>query len=164
VTVGGSKSTPGAATAGVPTTTTLTQGTVGLFAVNGLTAPGSYTLTFSLAGYAPVTVPVSLGDNGVPPSVTVTMSTQLGRIRGQVTGANGTIYVGATVKVTNGSQVWTTTSTGAGGALPNGGFIVDGLQPGTYAVTASASGLKQQTALITVVAGQDSTQSLQLVS
>jgi hypothetical protein len=170
VTNGGVSTTGSAGTGGsggaptaTPSTTTLTQGQVGIFALSGLAAPGSYTLTFSLAGYAPVTVPVTLTANGAPPQVTVTMSAELGRIVGQITGSNGTNFVGATVTVTDGKQVWTTTSTGPGGALPAGGYIVAGLQPGTYAVTASAPGTRQQTALVTVVAGRDSTQSLQLV-
>ena len=61
---GGAAATPGATASGgtgaapaptttTPTTTTLTKGAVGQFVVNGLDAPGSYTLTFSLAGYHP---------------------------------------------------------------------------------------------------------------
>ena len=162
VTVGGAVTT-GGTDAAPPSTTTLTGGAVGLFAISGLAAPGSYTLTFSLNGYAPVTVPVTLSDNGAPPQVSVTMSTQLGGITGRVTGANGTTFVGATITVTNGSQVWTTTSTGPGGALPSGGYIVANLEPGTYAVTASAEGMHPQTAQVIVVAGRDSVQSLRLV-
>jgi hypothetical protein len=144
-----------------PSTTTLTSGVVGSFALSGLTAPGSYTLTFSLNGYASATVPVTLADNGAPASVTVTLLPQLGGITGGVSGPNG-VFVGATVTATNGSQSWTATSSGPGGALPDGGYLITGLQPGTYSVTVSSSGLEQQTAMVTVVAGQTAHQNLQL--
>ena len=109
-----------------------------------------------------MTVPVTLAASGPAPTVTVTMATQLGRIVGQVTDARGSTFVGAVVTVTDGHQTWTTTSTGPGGALPNGGFIVDQLQPGSYAVTATAVGQRPQTALVTVVAAQDTRQTLRL--
>ncbi len=169
VTVGGATTTGGSApTDGVsgstaaPTTTTLTSGVVGSFAISGLAAPGAYTLTFTLDGYAPASVPVSLKDNGKPPSVTVTLSTQLGGITGTVrevrrTGGTTVVladpFVGATVTATNGQQVWTATSSATGGALPKGGYLITGLQPGTYSVTVSADGLQQQTGIATVLAG-----------
>jgi hypothetical protein len=155
VTVGGASGT-GAAN---PSTTTLTNGDVGSFAINGLAAPGSYTLTFSLAGFAPATVPVELRGNGAPPTVTVHLASELGAISGVVTrGGDG--YVGATVTATDGTTSRTTTSSAAGGGLPTGGYRINGLPPGTYSVTVTAPGLAQQTRLVTVsaartVTGQD---------
>lgn len=167
VTVGGATTTGGSATAVLPSTTTLTAGTVGAFALNGLAAPGSYTLTFTLPGYAPATIPVTLTSNGAPPNVTVTLTVQLGGITGSVSVrnlGNGTTssYAGATITATNGQQTWTVASSGPGGALPNGGYLITGLRPGTYSVTVSAAGLDQQTGMVTVSAGARATLNLTL--
>jgi hypothetical protein len=159
---GATPSSPATPAGTSPRTTTLTSGSVGTFAISGLLAPGSYTLTFTLDGYAPATVPVTLTENGAPPVVTVTLSAQLGGITGAVTGPGGVREVGATVSATNGAQTWTSTSSAPGGALPAGGYLITGLQPGTYSVTVSGPGLAQQTAMVTVVAGRTSTQNLQL--
>jgi hypothetical protein len=158
VTVGGNLSTG----QNPPTTTTLTNGAVGSFAISNLATPGSYTLTFSLAGYAPTTVPVTLTENGPPATVQVTMSARLGQIKGQITGPDGDPFVGATITATDGQHVWTTTSTASGPGLPSGGFLLTDLEPGTYTVTVTATNLRQQTALVVVKAGQVSTQNLQV--
>ncbi|MEO9139103.1 MAG: carboxypeptidase-like regulatory domain-containing protein [Jatrophihabitans sp.] len=158
VTVGGTKSaTP-------PTTTTLTAAPgEGNFAVNGLTAPGAYTLTFTLDGYAPASVPVRLTSNAAPPTIDVHLTHQLGAITGIVTqGPGGSPYIGATVTATDGTKVWTGTSTAAGGSVPDGGYLISGLQPGSYSVTATAPGLSQQSGLITVVAGKQASLDLRV--
>ncbi|MDT4984243.1 MAG: hypothetical protein QOF95_1733, partial [Pseudonocardiales bacterium] len=62
-------------------------------------------------------------------------------------------FAGATVTATNGAQVWTATSTSRGGALPAGGYLIGGLDPGTYSVTVTAAGLTQQTGIVTVLVG-----------
>ena len=142
----------------VPSTTTLTEGAVGSFSICGLSAPGDYTLTFVADGYASETVPISLSANGAPPKVGVTLDTQLGGIRGTVTGPGGGVYVGATVTATNGARSWVTTSSSAGGTLPNGGYLFSSLQPGTYSVTVTADGLRQQTGIVTVRSGATSVQ------
>ncbi|MDT4946372.1 MAG: hypothetical protein QOH14_3105 [Pseudonocardiales bacterium] len=161
VTVGGATSSTSGATAGTaPTTTTLTSGSVGSFAINGLTAPGAYTLTFTLAGYSPASVPVTLKDNGAPPNVLVTLTTQLGSISGTVSAPGGAAQIGATITATNGHRSWTATSSAAGGALPSGGYLISGLEPGTYSVTVTAPGRSQQTAMVTVVAGRTTRQNL----
>jgi hypothetical protein len=163
VTVGGATSSTSGATAGTaPTTTTLTSGSVGSFAINGLTAPGAYTLTFTLAGYAPASVPVTLKDNGAPPNVRVTLTTQLGSISGTVSAPGGAAQIGATITATNGHRSWTATSSATGGALPSGGYLISGLEPGTYSVTVTAAGRSQQTAMVTVVAGRTTRQNLQV--
>ncbi len=152
VTVGGTAVIPGAT---APTTTTLTAGSVGTFAINGLAAPGAYTLTATVAGYAPASVPVTLSGNGVAPNVTITLSVQTGGISGIVTNAQGAAFPGAAISATDGRQTWTATSSTAGG-----GYLITDLQPGSYSVTVTAAGQRQQTALVTVVAGQTSTQNL----
>jgi hypothetical protein len=159
--IGGATVTVGGAPTAV-SSTTLSAGAVGHFGFNALPAPGSYTLTFSLAGYAPTTVPVTLTSDGAPPQVTVTMANALGRITGQVLGPAGSPAVGATVTATDGKQSWKALATGAGGGLPAGGYVLADLLPGTYTVTVTQDGLSQQTALVTVAAGATTVQDLQL--
>ncbi|MDQ1690521.1 MAG: hypothetical protein QOD87_629 [Pseudonocardiales bacterium] len=146
----------GSGTGSGPSTTTLTQGATGTFALNGLAAPGSYTLTVSLPGYQSASVPVTLTGTGAPPSIRVTLTTQLGSILGRVRDSSGA-RAGATVTATDGKQNWTTTSTGN-----DGSYVLDGLMPGTYSVTVTATGSTQQTALVTVTAGRTSAQNLTL--
>ena len=160
VTVGGAIASGGASS--LPQTTTLTSGAVGSFAISGLPAPGSYTLTFSLAGYEPATVPVTLSGNGAPPDVTVTLSADLGSVTGRVLEVSNTgttitqAFVGAQVTATNGSKTWTVASSAPGGALAQGGYLISGLAPGTYSVTVTAPGLQQQTGIVTIAPGQPS--------
>jgi hypothetical protein len=149
----------GDGTDGAVTTTTLTSGSVGAFTISGLTAPGSYTLTFTSPGYRPETVPVQLSGNEPPAAVTAQLRTQLGRITGKVTGPSGA-YAGATVTATNGVSTYRTTSSSAGGALASGGYLLTGLEPGVYSVTVTASGMTQQTAQVTVTGGRKTTQDL----
>lgn len=146
----------------LPTTTTLTEGAVGTFSMSGLAAPGDYTLTFTLDGYAAETVPISLSDNGAPPKVTATLGTKLGGVRGTVIGPGGAPYVGATVTATNGARTWSTTSSSPGGALTGGGYLFSGLEPGTYSVTVTADGVRQQTGIVTVASGATAAQGFTL--
>jgi Carboxypeptidase regulatory-like domain len=154
VTVGGAPTTM--------TSTTLTTGAVGSFSFNALPTPGSYTLTFSLAGYADTTVPVQLSSDGTPPRVRAVLATALGRITGVVTGPDGSPLPGADVVATDGKQSWKSQATGAGGGLAEGGYLLTDLAPGTYTVTASMAGFSQQTALLTVTAGTTVSQNLRL--
>lgn len=150
---------------GAPTTmssTTLTTGAVGYFSFNALPTPGSYTLTFSLPGYAGATVPIQLSSDGAPPRVRAVLATALGRISGVVTGPDGSPLPGASVVATDGRQSWKSQATGAGGGLPNGGYLLTDLAPGTYTVTASMPGFSQQTALLSVTAGGTASQNLRL--
>ena len=163
VVVGGAVQTGGSVDpAALPSTTTLTTGSVGTFAISGLQAPGDYTLTFVRDGFAPETVPVSLDGLGAPPTVKVTLATRLGGIRGTVTGPAGTPYVGATVTATDGIRSWTSTSSSAGGVLAQGGYLFGSLQPGTYSVTVTAPGIRQVTGMVTVRAGETAVQPFTL--
>ncbi|HEY0167159.1 MAG TPA: carboxypeptidase-like regulatory domain-containing protein [Jatrophihabitans sp.] len=150
---------------GAPTTmssTTLTTGAVGYFSFNALPAPGSYTLTFSLPGYAGTTMPIELSAEGAPPRIQAVLATALGRITGVVTGPAGSPLPGASVVATDGKQSWKSQATGAGGGLPDGGYLLTDLAPGAYTVTASMPGFSQQTALLRVTAGDTVRQSLRL--
>lgn len=152
--VGGADVSIGGADGAAPLhTTTLSRGVVGSFAVNGLAAPGTYALTFTRAGFAPTTVRVTLGATAFNHLV-VHLVDDLGRIGGEITvkGRTGP-YAGATVTATDGSQVFRTTSSGPGGSLGRGGYRLDGIPPGTYSVTVTAPGMRQQTGVVTIGAG-----------
>ncbi len=162
VTVGGTAQTanPGGVVTGIPTTTptttTLTSPPVGKFFLNGLT-DGQYTLTFSLDGYAPASVIVNLNTSKTNPSVKVVLAKVLGSISGVVTQAGtGIPYPGATVTATDGLTTYTATSSAAGGNLSAGGYLISGLKPGVYTVTATAPGLSQQTRIVRVKPGKQS--------
>jgi hypothetical protein len=160
VTIGGA---PGST---APSTTTVTSDVGrGSFAINGLASPGVYTLTFTLGGWAPASVPLRLSSNSAPPTVDVSLSRLLGGITGTVSqrqAGSTTAFVGATVTATNGAQTWTATSSAPGGALARGGYLITGLQPGTYSVTVTADGTSQQTGIVTVSAGRNATLDLQV--
>jgi hypothetical protein len=155
--LGGADVTVGGANKPVHTMT-LTAGAKGSFAINGLAAPGVYTLTFNLDGFAPTTVRVTLGKSAVQ-NLTVTMTSDVGSVTGSLTALDKTDpakvikiepYVGATITATDGTHVFGVTSSGAGGALPDGGYLIDNLEPGTYSITATAPGWQQQTGIVTI--------------
>ncbi len=139
----------GAAGVAPPSTTTLTEGAVGSFAISGLPAPGRYTLTFTMAGYAPETLPVVLSARGPARQADMRLGRRLGRISGRVLGPSG-ILSGATVTATNGSESWTAISSGPGPVLRRGGYLIPDLPPGTYSVTATADGMRRQTGIVTI--------------
>jgi hypothetical protein len=137
-------------------TTTLTSGTVGLFVLSGLPAPGAYTLTVSLPGFAPQSVPVTLSGAGAPPTVVISMPISSGSIAGSVTGCDGAsspFCIGATVTATDGQRTWSTTSTVAGTPSGPGGFLMTELPAGTYAVSVNMTGKQQRTVMVTVEPG-----------
>jgi hypothetical protein len=85
---------------------------------------------------------VTLRGSGGPAVVRAVLQPSGGTITGTVTGPSGDLQ-GARVTATDGRQTWRTTST-------NTGFVITGLLPGHYSVTATYSGLAQRTALVTV--------------
>jgi hypothetical protein len=153
--VGGATVTVGGAPSPV-TTTTVTTGQIGFFAVSGLPVPGTYTLTVAKPGLAPQTVPVTLDGSSKPPTVTVALGAAVGSLSGTVAVPRGVSLGGVTITVTSGLAPVTTQTDGTGH------FVVAGLAPGTYAVTASGTGLAQQTAQVVISAGQQQTADLTL--
>lgn len=147
----------------VPTTTTITDGPeAGRFTISGLAAPGEYTFTFSLDGYSPQSVPVQLKRSGPTQGLEITLSSQLGWLSGVVKQSGDRPFIGATVTATNGLQTWTATTGSAapGSSLGDGGYRIDGLPPGSYAVTVTAPDKAQQTALVRIMAGVPTRQNL----
>ena len=156
ITVGGTSVTGAGAT---PSTTTLTDGGRGNFAVNGLVAPGSYTLTAQLSGYLPTTVAFDLNGTTALKSITIILSQNTGSITGQVFAVDAHGHpstcpekscANATVTATNGQQTWTVGVSSAGGSLPHGGYLFTDLAPGVYTLVVSDAGMLQKTAIVTV--------------
>ena len=139
------------------TTKTLTAGLVGTYIVSGLPTPGSYTVTFIVAGHATQTVPVTLGSSGLAHDINAVLPSTLARISGTITGdtsppPNSTApLTNATITVTDGSSTRVATSASS----PPGFYTVVALPPGPYSVTVSAPGFKSKTTLITISAGVD---------
>src|SRR6478735_2238406 len=139
------------------TTTTLTQGTVGQYTLTGLPDPGTYTVTFTLAGYADQTVPLTLPTTN-PTLPTVKMQKSGGEISGVVRDADGPVS-GVAVVATDGVKTWPVTSTDASGGFVAGSYVIAGLPPGAYTVTATTEAGASTTALIEVTAGGSVTQN-----
>jgi hypothetical protein len=141
-------------------TTTLTQGSgIGSFTVSGLVAPGNYTLTVSLAGFVPTTVPLRL-DGLHPPTLEkhpIILRSALGKVFGvvqQPDGSGGLVpSIGATVTITDGLHVRTTLTVDSTISTDRGSFTLANLPPGHYSITATHDGYGQMTALVDVVAG-----------
>ena len=152
--VGGAKITVGGMT-DPPTSSTLTEGTVGGFTVSGLPAGGTLTLTFTKAGFADTTVPVQLGAGSTP--MTVTMSDSLGRLSGTVRDPSGAPIAGATVTATDGKRTWPVTSSSASGGVPAGSYVIAQLPAGSYTLTAQGPLTLARTTLLNVTAGGQAT-------
>jgi hypothetical protein len=156
VTVGGS-ATP-------MQTTTLTDGTgKGGYSLTGLAVPGSYTLTFSLPGYAPQTLPLNLTLAVPGPRTDAKLAKGFGWITGVVTDDEGVPVVGATVAVTDGLTVRTTITVQAEGNHSAGSFVVPDLPFAAYTVTVTRDGARPQTALVPVVAPKEFCQNLRSI-
>ncbi|MEO9202944.1 MAG: carboxypeptidase regulatory-like domain-containing protein, partial [Mycobacterium sp.] len=156
VAVGGATVTAGGL-ADAPTTTTLTDGPIGTFRLEGLPVPGSYTITVAAPGYAAQTVPVQLAADAVLPPIGVSLSPAMGVITGRVLAAGGTGIAGAAVNVTDGQKIWPVVTTSASGGVPAGSFTVADLPTGHYTVTATTTDTTgtalSRTTLADVVAG-----------
>lgn len=150
-----------------PTSThTLTAGSVGSYLLSGLATPGTYTVTFSLAGYQPQTLAVTLGSSGSASSENATLAPLSGTITGTVTAAAtsgssstttgttastpGKPLSGVTVTITDGSTTRTTTTTSS----PDGGFTLSGLPSSSYSVTFTLAGYQPTTVLVHLEPGQ----------
>jgi hypothetical protein len=150
--VGGATITVGGMT-NPPTSSTLTEGTVGAFTVGGLPAGGTLTLTFTKPGFADTTVPVQPG--GEP--LTVTMSDSLGRISGTVRDPSGAPISGATVTATDGKRTWPVTSSSASAGSAAGSYVIASLPIGEYTLTAQGPTTLPRTTLVSVTAGSQAT-------
>ena len=110
------------------TTTTLTEGVVGGFHLTGIPSTGSFTLTFTKAGYADLTVPVPTG--AAAQQMRVTMSKSVGGISGTVTNTAGAGLINVTVTATDGVHQFPVSTTGNSAASGTGGYEIANLPAG----------------------------------
>ncbi|HRE00870.1 MAG TPA: carboxypeptidase-like regulatory domain-containing protein [Ilumatobacteraceae bacterium] len=135
----------------VKTTKTPTSGNVGSFIVDSLETPRTYTLTFSLAGYADQTIAVDL-QSGETRSLTVTLTGGQATVSGQVTDEGGVPIGGAIVNVGCGTfTANTATLTTSGAADQAGTYSVVGVPaPATCTIVVASDGYLSQTIRIDV--------------
>jgi phosphatidylinositol-3-phosphatase len=116
-------------------------------------APGTYTVTASATGHASRSSTVSVTSGN-----TATLNFQLtpngpGAITGQVTdSSSGVAIVGANISYSGGS---TTTDS-------SGNYMLSNVAPGTYTVTASATGYVSLSSTVSVTSGNTATLNFQL--
>jgi hypothetical protein len=135
-------------------TTTLTAGDgsngVGTFRVDDLPAPGTYTVTFTLAGYGTETTTVSFVDPGEQSVVNMKLKPVTGSVSGTVT-VTGAGRGGLTLELSDG----TTTRTTQTATQPAGAYQFAGVAPGEYALTISGAGITDYVVMVDVHAGED---------
>ena len=116
---------------------TLTSGDVGRYRISDLPLPGTYTVTFDLAGFGRQSIQVSTS-RAAPTVINdvrlgVDVATVTGRITAGGTGAANGLN-GVVVVLTDGGAVRRETVTASAPASELGTFRFDGLPSGTYAI------------------------------
>ena len=134
------------------TTETFTSGQVGRFRLSGVPVPGVYAVSFELPGSSQQTVQTSLTLDAPTAELSVVLASSLGRLTGLVNDSLGDPAGGIVIEVADGDTVRTTT-TASDPVGQRGRFVVEGLEPGTYTVTARAPDGTTQTILREVTAG-----------
>lgn len=119
-------------------TTSLTTEPFGSFAVRDLATPGTYTLTFTFAGYRPQVLTVKLNENQELTGLAISLADADGSISGTVRAADGSSVGGVTVTATNGEITVSTTTLSIGQV---GVYTLVGLpSPSTFTVSFAAKG------------------------
>lgn len=168
-------------TNGATTLTTVTQSqgsAVGSWSLSGLPVPSTYSVTFSRPDLTSQTLSVSLDARGaLSPGSGVTSTTAVnaslepstavlrGTVTQQPTGATTVAAAQpvpeASVTLTNGTTTWKITTA----SLPTsalGTFVLAGLPPGTYTLSASLPGTQPTSQQVTLAAGDDTSVNLSL--
>lgn len=122
----------------------------GSYAVTGLPAPGTYTLTFGGTGLIPQVRVIDLdpatGTENLA-AIDVTLTRIASSVTGTVTGPDGNPLGQATVTLSDG----TTTRTVQSADQPAGQFAFSGVHPGSYTLTADRTGTEPVTVLVNVL-------------
>ena len=135
------------------TTTTLSTGTVGTYALDGLPVPGTYTVTFSRPDLASQTQAVSLpatGDTNLK-GVDVSMVADTASLSGVVSGPGGTGVGEVAVNLASGTNTYQVLTA----AEPTAGaYAIDGVAPGTYNLSFTRTGGAPTSVIVHLTAGQ----------
>ncbi len=128
-------------------TTSTASGSQGRWAIDGVSTPGTYTITITSPGFGTEVMQVRLEAGESRTNLNLNLRADVGSISGAVSNAEGPLG-GATLVATTGDQTITTTSVTEGAT---GSFNFPQLALGsTYTVTASADGYITQTRSVTV--------------
>ncbi|MCB0968410.1 MAG: carboxypeptidase regulatory-like domain-containing protein [Ilumatobacter sp.] len=115
-------------------TTTLTDGATGSFLLRDLDVPGTYSVTFSLAGYITETRLVTFEGAGEQSVGAVAMATSYGAVEGTVVDPAGNVVANAKVELLDGVRTRTTTTSTSGG----GAFAFANVAPGPYTIVVTS--------------------------
>ena len=123
------------------TTSTLSLGAVGTFAVDGLELPGRYTVIVARDGFAAQSTAVDLTVAQSSAKVALELAPATGSITGRVVGPDGVGLGGVTVRATSDGFDLTTVSVDGSDATDAGRFVLGGLPaPGSFTLTFSSEG------------------------
>lgn len=133
----------------------LTADEAGIWSAEGLTAPATYRITYTAAGFAPIEVVEELGAGEQLALNATRLPAAPGAISGIVTDRNGNRLGGVEVIAQDGeSEVATTTPTSG----EVGAFTFNDLQtPGTYLLTFQLDGFARETQGVRLGAGESVT-------
>ncbi len=127
------------------TTSSTDAGDRGQWLIEGISTPGTYTVTATLDGYGTQVAQVTLAAKERKVDLGISMSSGVGSIAGRVLGPTGALG-GVTLTASNGATTRTTNSFTAGAT---GSYLFPSLPvPGKYTVTASAPGYSTQTRVV----------------
>jgi len=138
-------------------TSTLTTGGVGTFTVTDVPTPGSYTVTFTLAGYLPETRAVTFAGPGTSAGVDASLVPSTATISGTAV-RSGVPVAGVTVVLEDGTVTRTTTTA----SFPNGGFSFANVPPGSYTLTFASQSTATVVVLVRVSAGDSAVRTVDL--
>ncbi len=110
--------------------------------------PGSYSATYSVAGYSPVVQSNIVVMGGVSTPLTQTLQITPGAAFGSVTDGSGNALAGVSVSLENSANSVATATTNA-----TGGFVFNNLVPGQYSATFQDSGYNPVTEPVVITAG-----------
>jgi Carboxypeptidase regulatory-like domain len=134
-------------------TSTISQGTAaGTWKVGSLAVPGSYTVTFSKAGYVSQTRQVQLSagaGGGTVPSVNAALVATNATVQGTVFNAANAKVGQATVTLSNGTVTRSLLSADS----PIGSYAFGNVAAGSYTITAELPGTVRVVQVVTVHAG-----------
>ena len=140
------------------TATTVTSGPVGRYTLPALPAPGSYTVTYSLAGYLSQTQQVAFATGQSKAVADAMLSPATAVVGGTVTDSAGTGLVGVGLVLAGPANTYKTMSVSS----PTGSFRFNGVAPGTYVLSAEMYGRVTGYATVTAKIGRVATAVLKL--
>jgi hypothetical protein len=143
--------------------TTLTEGDIGAFTVPNLPVTGrptSYTVTVSAPGHLPRTQRVVLSTGRDVVRISPTLSASTGRVTGLVSDGEGAAFPNAGLTLTGKGGTYKTMSASDG--ADRGRFSFNGVEPGSYVLSAEAFGHVTDLVLAEVTAGSTGRHTLTL--